>query len=209
MGFRGRLILVLWGLGLLAPQGMAVRADEPADPTAAVSKHKHKGLFGWRHCVECQRARLKAHEGIEMPPPPALDPAVTLGAQHHEVQQHDESAPGVAVVGETPGAEPAPVGMATVRSGVMPATPMDARRSGMMDSAVTPTSVPPAQTPLGVSGHNRPHIIGHILGFRSPGRISRAREEAERSRHASIAYGQGNQPVTELPASVVYGSGGR
>jgi hypothetical protein len=39
------------------------------------------------------------------------------------------------------------------------------------------------------------------------GQHRREREGKEREKHASIAYGQPERPVTELPASVVYGKG--
>ena len=37
--------------------------------------HTHKGLFGRRHCVECQRAYVKAHDGVDVPAPPSIAPA--------------------------------------------------------------------------------------------------------------------------------------
>ena len=60
-------ILARFGLGLCAawcsasrPAARAGDTPAPPDPAAAAEAqapgHHHKGLFGWRHCVECQRA---------------------------------------------------------------------------------------------------------------------------------------------------------
>ena len=61
MRFLARLGLGLCGLALVT--SAVVKADDPAAPpsdavvpqAAQVAGHHHKGLFGWRHCVECQR----------------------------------------------------------------------------------------------------------------------------------------------------------
>jgi hypothetical protein len=54
--------------------------------------------------------------------------------------------------------------------------------------------------------HNRPHVIGHLFGVTGFGRERReARARREEESHASIAYEEKSEPVTELPASVVYG----
>ena len=73
-------ILARFGLGLcgvVLGVGSAARADDaPAPPDVAAALkaqapgHHHKGLFGWRHCVECQRAWAKKHDGVDVPPPP-------------------------------------------------------------------------------------------------------------------------------------------
>ncbi|MGO9600863.1 MAG: hypothetical protein ACLP7Q_23020 [Isosphaeraceae bacterium] len=44
-------------------------------PASQAVGHHHKGLFGWRHCVECQRAWVKQHDGVDVPPPPSGLPA--------------------------------------------------------------------------------------------------------------------------------------
>jgi hypothetical protein len=71
-----------------------------------------------------------------------------------------------------------------------------------------PSSMIPAQTALAGPSAGRPHVISHLFGI---GGITRhAREErADRKReaHASISYDPPAQPVTEVPASVVYGKG--
>jgi hypothetical protein len=71
-----------------------------------------------------------------------------------------------------------------------------------------PTSLPPAQAAITSPPSNRPHIISHLFGLPMIGAHHRERVEREREKHASIAYGQPERPVTELPASVVYGKDG-
>jgi hypothetical protein len=80
---------------------------------------------------------------------------------------------------------------------------------GPYDPAVVQSSLPPAQVALAGPGHDRPHVIGHLLGFPKFGQHRREREEKAREKHASIAYGQSSANVTELPASLVYGKGAR
>ena len=63
---------------------------------------------------------------------------------------------------------------------------------GSYDPSVMPTSVPPAQVAMQGPGHDRPHIISHLLGLPKLGQIRREREEKEREKHAAIAY---DQPV--------------
>jgi hypothetical protein len=66
----------------------------------------------------------------------------------------------------------------------------------------------PAQTALDEESTTRPHIIRHLLPVGGITRRARERrEEKKREAHASIAYGATSQPVTEVPASVVYGRG--
>jgi hypothetical protein len=75
-------------------------------------------MFGWKHCVECQRAYVKKHDGVDIPPPPAnLPPGVVPGQVVHQhgnvgcaacqagevivgpVTYVDQAPPGHAVVG--------------------------------------------------------------------------------------------------------------
>ena len=79
---------------------------------------------------------------------------------------------------------------------------------GSYDPSVTPTSIPPAQVAMQGPGHDRPHIISHLLGLPKFGQIRRDREQKERDKHAAIAYGDQGAKVTELPASMVYGKDG-
>jgi hypothetical protein len=145
MRFSSRLLLCLGGLALApviaaaAPPGDDEAAADAATPPQSSSVHHHKGLFHRRHCVECQRAYAKAHDGVDVPAPPPLGPgAAPAPAAAHAIPGHmvdvqtgecltcqgrvvmpgpaaggDPSAPGYAVVGETmQGPEPAPIGVA-------------------------------------------------------------------------------------------------
>ena len=61
------------GGGTLVKAQSPAAGDAPGPPAAAPAKpHKHKGLFGARHCVECQRACVKKHDGVDVPPPPSM-----------------------------------------------------------------------------------------------------------------------------------------
>jgi hypothetical protein len=80
--------------------------------------------------------------------------------------------------------------------------------AGPYDPSVVPTSIPPAQMAMEGAGHNRPHIISHLLGLPKLGQIRRDREDKEREHHAAIAYDEPATKVSELPASMVYGKTG-
>jgi hypothetical protein len=144
-----------------------------ADP-AERKPHHHKGLFGWRHCVECQRAHVKQHDGVEVPPPPGMPamagmavqgetvvtgPVVFIDAQGQEVKDprsagfavvgpgSESSAAGVAVVGGAePSAEPVPIGVA--RGGQNPlADPRMASMSRAPGAGSYDASVVPTSIP--------------------------------------------------------------
>jgi hypothetical protein len=255
MQVKGRWVLGLCGLALGVPAAAMAQQPGDAPPPAAAAQpgapdqahHHHHHLFGRRHCVECQRAYVKAHDGVDVPPPPALEPGAipvgVLGAKDCPTCQSgmvvagpvmagnaaapgyavagpggpavaDAGAPGYAVVGGelATGADPAPIG--TYRGGQTPSASMRMAAAGTRpaggpyDPAVVPTNLPPGQTAL-ANPHNRPHIISHLLGFSEFGRGRREQEEKDRQKHAAIAYDQPNQVVTELPASMVYGNGGK
>jgi hypothetical protein len=245
MRIRARLVLGLYGVALAVPAVVMAGPlgdDESmgmAPPQMQAEPHHHKGLFGRRHCVECQRAYYKAHDGVDVPAPPPIDSGmqgqvISNGAHCPTCQGttvvsgpmmiHDGHAPGYAVVGgpsgpEAPGyavvgeamdgSEPVPVGVAKMRNSGATGprmAGMGARPgSGPVDPSVVPTSLPPAQVALSAPLHNRPHIIGHLFGLPQFGRAHRDQQDKERQKHASIAYGQVESQVTEVPASVVYG----
>ena len=83
MRFRARLVLGLYGVALAVPAvvmaGPLGDDDQnsgpmcTAPPQAPAQPHHHKGLFGRRHCVECQRAYVKSHDGVDVPAPPPLE----------------------------------------------------------------------------------------------------------------------------------------
>lgn len=52
-----------------------------SNPNEVPPPHKHHGLFGWRHCVECQRAYAKARYGVDVPPPPSFVPGMAMQGQ--------------------------------------------------------------------------------------------------------------------------------
>jgi hypothetical protein len=248
MRIRARLLLGLYGLTLVvptiaaaAPQGgdNAGYAVSGGQPSSQPAPHTHKGLFGRRHCVECQRAYVKAHDGVDVGAPPVLPPGATiqgpvLAAQvgscavcqgsgtvsgpvmmangsapgyavvDGQTMMADANAPGYAVVGGVAGADPSPIGVS--RSGQDPRMAAMGPRpgAGAYDPSVVPTSVPPAQVAVAGPGHDRPHVIGHLLGIPKFGGLRREREDKERQKHAAIAYDQPGTKVTELPASMVY-----
>src|SRR4051812_20586241 len=100
MSFLARFGLALCGLSVVAAP--AARAQAPGSPypanqppAAQAAGHHHKGLFGYRHCVECQRAYVQAHDGVNVPPPPStLPPGTIPGAA---VYQQGAAAPGSVV----------------------------------------------------------------------------------------------------------------
>lgn len=133
-----------------------------------------------------------------------------LNAPGHAVVGGPEEAPGMAVVnGGMPAAEPTPIGVArgSLNAPVDPrmAAAMPRRGPGSYDPAVMPTSVPAAPAPMNGPGHDRPHIISHMLGLPRLGHHHAEREEKRRENHAMEAYGPNNEKVDDLPASMVYG----
>jgi hypothetical protein len=217
--------------GAVAPV-MGASLASPA-PAVASHNHHHHGLLGRRHCVECQRAHAKAADGVDVPPPPGYPGGVTLApgetlvsgpvvVSERVVASSDPNAPGYAVVGGpevapgyavvnggAPGAEPAPIGVATAGHGA-PTDPrmaaaMPRPGAGSYDPSVMQSSVPAAPTPMDGPGHNRPHVISHLLGLPILGHHYQEHQAKKREQHAAVAYGDPNEKVTELPASMVYG----
>lgn len=231
-----RLVPGLLGLALAVPLSAAAVAHEP---DASAPQHQHKGLLGWKHCVECQRARAMSRDGVNVPPPPSALPAGAtiehVGHDAHDGHFHAEGViieegpivlegaypPGRAAVGgdagyyaaapvgraAVGGGDPAPVGVARASEGNF--TPVGAGNVAsnvLRDPSVTPTSLPPAQTAVGGSVGARPRVISHLLGLPDLRRLRRDRASyLAREGHAAISYGEGINPVTELPASAVYG----
>jgi hypothetical protein len=216
--------------GAMPPaMGAPAPAHAHGRPAAA---HHHHGLMGRRHCVECQRAYVKKHDGVDVPPPPGYPggPPIAAGGtivsgpvvMNQHVVPGDPNAPGYAVVGGPEGApgyamadggangvDPTPIGVARGAQGAMAdprmAAAMPRPGAGSYDPAVMPTSVPPPPAPMSGPGHNRPHIISHTFGLPILGKHYKERVEKRREQHAAVAYGDPNQKVNELPASAVYG----
>jgi hypothetical protein len=234
--------------------------------------HNHKGLLGWRHCVECQRARAKARYGVDVLPPPSFEAGLMMPGQSVVTQPGrcatceaaagaagpvavaNPHVPGYAVVGGAPagymvasastpmaaeapgyavvggnammpgapgyataagapsGNEPAPVGVArsTQPAWANPSMVAAGARpgAGPYDPSVMPSSVPPPQDAIPGPAFSRPHLIRNVLHLPEFGERRRERAEKAREKHAAIAYDQAPAPVTELPASMVYGKNG-
>jgi hypothetical protein len=190
----------------------ASSADVPPPPVATASMAPAAGgMVAPRHtCVACEAA---APNGAPMM-------VAGEGAMPgHAVVGGDM--PGYAAVsGTIPMAEPMPIGMVQGRyayqnpgAAVGPnALPMPggqpgagAGRPGLNDPSVMPSSFAADPYVSGRSG--RPHILSHLFGLDAIGRGRREdRERRERENHAAISYQpQGQQPVVELPSSMVYG----
>jgi hypothetical protein len=261
MRMLARIGLTLAGLALAVPAASRAQAPDPASPAAPTAKRGgHKLLrprlgkhANPRLCADCQRRKLMAEKGVNVPPPPMLPPGtvpsgsacavcgglttvvsgkltpammLSSGTISAPSSMTASAAPGRAVVGDEPpgfaavGPEPTPIGVvqprlaaggygagAGVGVGAGPAFPRD---PSVMATSASAASVTPAREPVSLPGTNRPHILSHLIGVTAIGRDFRANRERQRmEQHASISYGSGNEPVTELPASMVYGGGGR
>jgi hypothetical protein len=250
MRIRARLLLGLYGLMLVVPtiaaaaplgEDEAGYAAAGGQPPSQPAPHHHKGLFGRRHCVECQRAYVKAHDGVDVGAPPVLPPGATIqgpvlaaqvstcgpcqgnGVVSGPIMMANGSAPGYAVVdgtgmmananapgyavvgGIASGEEPSPIGVSRAGQDPRMAAMGPRAGAGAMDPSVVPASIPPAQVALAGPGHDRPHVISHLLGIPKLGAHRRELEDKERQKHAAIAYDQPGAKITELPASMVYG----
>jgi hypothetical protein len=93
MRIHSRLLLGMFGLALAVPTVSSAAPfgdDAPASTAAAAGgtaaqaqpqTHHHHGLFGRRHCVECQRAYVKAHDGVDVPAPPPIEAGAMMHGQ--------------------------------------------------------------------------------------------------------------------------------
>jgi hypothetical protein len=64
-----------------APMPSGYQPAPTSNPNEVPAPHRHKGLLGWRHCVECQRAHAKLRYGVDVPPPPSFAPGVAMQGQ--------------------------------------------------------------------------------------------------------------------------------
>jgi hypothetical protein len=110
-----------------------------------------------------------------------------------------------------PVADPTPVGVARAIQAPWngPRMAMAGPRGSIpYDPTVLPASAIPPQTAIDGSSTGRPHVISHLFGIGGISRhIRESREDKQREQHAAISYDPPAQPVTELPASMVYGRG--
>jgi hypothetical protein len=90
MRVQARLLLGMFGLAFAVPMLVtAAPFDENAgayavpggQPNPQPAPHHHKGLLHRRHCVECQRAYVKAHDGVDVPAPPPLEHGAMMHGQ--------------------------------------------------------------------------------------------------------------------------------
>ncbi len=167
---------------------------------------------------------------MPMASPSSLAAAPTCAACGHAHAETVVSAPGRAMVGQptsnTPGLayvgpeagslEPAPVGVVRTSYGSPAATSPGTLGASVAGHASTagnnlpyarPDELPPSlyQPPT----PRRHHILAHILGIPTRSRIAAENEAKARSSHAMISYGSNGSTPSELPASMVYGSGGK
>ncbi len=107
------------------------------------------------------------------------------------------------------GSDPAPVGISRSSQGNF--TPFNAMAAGgprqaSNDPSVMPTSTIPPQTAMGGPEAGRPRVISHLLGLPDLRRLRRdANSYKSREHHAAISYEENVGPITDLPASMVYG----
>jgi hypothetical protein len=217
MRVLARIGYTLAGLALLAPA--VARAGVPA-PTPPPKKKAVKSAPK-KLCAGCQARHMMA-QGKRVPPPPPLPPGVPVrgeqcpecgaatavvvsGKVYRAQDLMAANAPGRAVAGgeayfATHPGEPAPIGVMGPRvAGGMPA-----RAPGTRDLSVMPTSM--ASDPISPPGHNRPHVLSHMLGLSELGRgHAEARARRKEEAHARIPYGVQPNSVQDVPASVVYG----
>ncbi|WP_165073465.1 hypothetical protein [Paludisphaera rhizosphaerae] len=208
-----------------------IKVPPPPAMPAAVAAHQHS--HGHVHAQPAPAAAAPGSTGCVACEADAAAMGGTIVPGSIVVTDSAAMPPGRAVVGGTAvasefptgravvgGAEPTPVGMARASQGnFTPVAGALAANRGAQgaprDPSVMPSSmIPPAQTAVGAdSGVPRPHIIKHALDLPDLGGIRRSvrqnRERASRESHASISYDAPNGKVDELPASMVYGKGGR
>lgn len=176
------------------------------------------GAAGTTGCVACE-ADAAAMGGTIVPGSIVVTDSASMPPGRAVVGGTEVAADfpaGRAVVG---GPEPSPVGVARASQGnftpVAAAVAAGGTQGPLRDPSVMPSSmIPPAQTAIGAdTGTPRPRIIKHMLDLPDLGGIGRSvranRSRASREAHAAISYDAPNGKVDELPASMVYGKGGR
>lgn len=178
-----------------------------AHPQAAPAVQPGPGV-----CVECEQDAAAMGGSI-------VPGSVVVSESHAAAPGRAVVGGGEAVAAEFPtgravaGAEPTPIGAARASQGnFTPVAGAMAASPAPRDPSVMPSGLIPPQTAIGGDNDTkRPKIITHLLDIPDLSRIGRVarenRERARRDNHASISYGELNGPVTELPASMVFGKG--
>lgn len=117
---------------------------------------------------------------------------------------------GPAMAGGPATGEPEPMGVMQTNynaggpapmSGGMAASAPGRASVGGSGGGATPGQAGPIRPPV----HNRPRVLGHLLGLPSFGRLSAEEMARKQSAHAAIRYDNAAPTVNELPASMVYG----
>jgi hypothetical protein len=188
----------------LAAQGIYV----PPPPDALAGRIPAEGV-----CTSCQQAAAAGGQVVMMEGMPVESSAEPAG--HAVVGDLGQGQPAGSALAN---AEPMPVGVVqTNYNSGAPAPysvndridPLARGHAGISrpDGPVPMNGpVPPAPTPASSGANTRPRVLAHLFGFDGIGRAGReAREQKTREQHAKISYGNQSGPISELPASMVYG----
>ena len=172
MRLSARLVLGLFALVLAvpaavlaAPLGDDAAASVPPDMAAQPKPHHHKGLFGRRHCVECQRAYAKAHDGVDIPPPPELGPIAGTPGHVHTAQAGNclTCQGSVVVSGPVSSGDPHAPGYAVTTG---PVTVAGAEAPGY--AVVGETLSGPEPSPIGVSNSRQASLADPRMSAMGP-----------------------------------------
>jgi hypothetical protein len=200
-------------LGLaLAALPAAALAD--TCPECQARQYNKKHTFGSiKICARCAQAQMAANGGVLPPPGPPMMVTSAPGMSARQAcvacqNAGSVMAPGYAVAegGQFASMDPAPIGVvqtnyqhpASGSAALPPGRAVVGPASNPVASFGSPNMVAPPEP-------DRPRLLPHLIPWsRRPGRSESRREQA-RSAHAAIPYGTCAQPVTELPASAVFG----
>jgi hypothetical protein len=174
-------------------------------PTPAMAMPAPGGMASASNCVQC----VASNE--------APGYAVSGGDAGYQVAGGNDPMPIGTVEGRYASPNPA-VAMGGMGMGMNNGMPMPGGRPGPGGAPGAPGSLDPSVMPSSYGGaggggaaylpddHRRPHILAHLFGLDALGaHYRRDRDRAEREDHAAISYQPQAGPVTELPASMVYG----
>jgi hypothetical protein len=182
------------------------------------SRHAHPHT---RHCPKCQLERAQRHAGnnpIIVTGPDGAYPDASCAACGQGGMVLQGEAPGFAMLG--PGTtsvlspEPAPIGVVqtTYQPGGQPLSPNAMMGPGYgarpaLAAGYPAGAIPPAPTPYVGGPRRRTSVLGHLFGLDGLAHLGDARRQRQASAHAAMRLGNPGSiaPVTELPASVVYG----
>jgi hypothetical protein len=211
-----RICLVLFGLA--SASGTSAWAEGPYVCQACQEKllqqqqqTRHNTMFrAPRMCANCMRAQQMANGG------PLAGPPMLIASNGGCVSCLPQAAnagmmPGYAMTGQPmPSNEPTPIGV--MQASYRPASGVDNSAPGhAVSGGVLSPNDPAAFTngryvnTLAPPTHNRPRVLLHLLGLRTPGSMREEWAAKAKEAHASIPYGPYRETLTEVPASLVYG----